>query len=227
MGKLPSSKLADQYQTYPTASAAAVAALRGITNKTWERGGGVLYNKEQNVYAATDPVGADDGTHFAASVGVPKGWVLHSTYHTHPAGALSTQFSEDDIDTAKQLKAPSYVLARADNKVRMFDPSSSKVQSSSDPTRFGTPGTKFSNGSLVDETPPKTPDAAATPAPAAAFPAAAAAPAPAAAAPAPAAAVPVDGSRITMKDFVNRHRAQTTKYKHTVVHIKSGAPKRP
>ena len=59
MAKPTPSKLADAYQTYPTASAAASAALRGITNKKYETGGGVLYNKEQNVYAATDPGGRE------------------------------------------------------------------------------------------------------------------------------------------------------------------------
>jgi hypothetical protein len=224
MSKPTPSRLSATYQTYPTPSAAAVAALRGITNKQAETGGGVLYNKEQGVYAATDPVGQSDGSHFSASVGVPQGWKLHSTYHTHPSGDRSTQFSDDDISTAQQLKAPSYVLARDDNKIRMFDPASSKVSKDAGAGKFAS--SRYSNGSLVDEAPPKTVDDTppktaddTPPAPAAA----AAAPAPA---PAPT-AVPVTGSRITMKEFVDRHRAQTTKYKHTVVHIKSGAPKRP
>jgi hypothetical protein len=217
MAKPAPSKLADAYQTYPTPSAAAVAALRGITSKTNESGGGVLYNKEQNVYAATEPVGQSDGAHFAAAVSVPQGWQLHSTYHTHPVGPRSTQFSDDDINTAQQLKAPSYVLARADDKVRMFDPASSKIskdQSSGDMLAK----TRFSNGSVVDETPP------APPAP----PAVAAAPTQAApVANPPATPVPVTGSRITMNDFASKHRAQTTKYRHKIVHIKSGARKRP
>lgn len=209
MGKPPRSRLADQYQTYPTANAAAVAALRGIDNKLEERGGGILYNKEQNVYAPTEPVGQDGGSHFQATLSVPKGWSLHSTYHTHPAGHLSTQFSDNDIDTATQLKAPSYVLAREDDKVRMFDPSSSKVKNDSDLAHPG--GGRYAIGSTVDETPPAPPVAAETP------PAAAAAPTP------PAAAVPISGSRrtpMTMREFVDHHRAQTTKYKHKIVHVK-------
>jgi proteasome lid subunit RPN8/RPN11 len=198
------SKLADSYQTYPTASAAAVAALRSIDNKQYERGGGILYNKEQNVYAATDPVGQSDGSHFAAAVGVPPGWQLHSTYHTHPSGARSTQFSDDDINTAQQLKAPSYVLARDDNKIRMFDPASSKVQKDSFPST-----NRYSTGSLVDETPPAPPTAP---------PAGTDAPPPAAPAQ-PAATTPVSGSRITMKDFAAKHRARTTKYKHKIVQV--------
>ncbi|HTV97797.1 MAG TPA: hypothetical protein VME42_17500 [Steroidobacteraceae bacterium] len=145
MAKPAPSRLADAYQTYPTANAAAVAALRSITNKQFERGGGILYNKEQNVCAATEPVGQNDGSHFVAAVGVPKGWQLNSTYHTHPSGDRSTQFSDDDINTAQQLKAPSYVLARDDNKIRMFDPASSKVSSERPPgSAFAT---KFSLGS--------------------------------------------------------------------------------
>jgi proteasome lid subunit RPN8/RPN11 len=213
MAKPSPSRLADAYQTYPTASAAAVASLRGIKEKNGERGGGILYNKEQNVYAATDPVGQNDGSHFAAAVSVPQGWQLHSTYHTHPSGQRSTVFSGDDIDTAQQLKAPSYVLARDDNKIRTFDPASSKVSKDSS-WKFS--DNRYSNGSLIDETPPKS-----TPEPA---PSAVATAAPS---PAPAATVPVAGSRVTMKDFVNHHRAQTTKYRHKIVHIKSGAPKRP
>lgn len=206
MAKPQSSKLADKYQTYPTASAAAVAALRGISDKGFERGGGILYNKEQDTYAATEPVGQNDGSHFAAAVSVPQGWQLHSTYHTHPSGMRSTQFSGDDIDTANQLKAPSYILARDDDKVRMFDPKSSKVS-----TDITNGRVSYSNGSLVDETPPTLPPAT---------PAVATAPPPTQAPPTPAspAAVPVTGSRITMKDFATRHRAQ--KYKPKIVHIK-------
>jgi hypothetical protein len=226
------SRLADQYQTYPTADAAATAALRGISDQKSEYGGGVLYNKAQNVYAATEPTGQGGNAHFEASVGVPQGWQLHSTYHTHPAGEpRSTQFSPNDVSTAQQLKAPSYVLARADDKIRMFDPASSKVLKDDSNSQL-----KYSLGSVVDETPPKAAD---TPAPASAGvpapslpppPVAAATPSPAPAQPAPtapAATVPVTGSRITMDDFANRHRAQTTKYKHKIVHIKTGAPKRP
>jgi len=76
----------------------------------------------------------------------------------------------------------------------------------------------------VNETPPTPPPPPETPAPALADNATpAATPAPA---PAPAASVPVTGSRVTMKDFASRHRAQTTKYRHKIVHvkIKRGAP---
>lgn len=214
MSTAPRSRLPDQYQTYPTADAAAVAALRGIDNKREERGGGILYNKEQNVYAPTEAVGQSGDSHFQAVLSVPKGWQLHSTYHTHPAGQLSTQFSDNDIDTAKQLKAPSYVLAREDDKVRMFDPTSSKVQSDAGPAGFGR--VRFATGSLVDETPPKAPAPAAGDLTAPPSPPAAATP------PAPAAAVPISGSRRTptMREFVDHHRAQTTKYKHKIVHIK-------
>jgi hypothetical protein len=212
------SKLADQYQTYPTASAAAVAALRGITNKKTETGGGVLYNKDQNVYAATEPVGQADGAHFSAAVGVPKGWQLHSTYHTHPLGYDSNKFSEDDINTAQQLKAPSYVLSFGDNKIRNFDPATSPISKNSAGTMAG--GTRYALGSVVDETPPKVADA-----PAAAPPTADTSPPTADTS--PPAAVPVAGSRITMKEFASRHRSKTTKYQGKVVHIKSGAPKRP
>jgi proteasome lid subunit RPN8/RPN11 len=212
MAKPQPSKLADQYQTYPTANAAAVAALRGIANKKVESGGGILFNKDQGTYAATEPVGQSDGSHFSAAVGVPNGWQLHSTYHTHPSGDRSTQFSNDDINISRQLKAPSYILAQDDDKIRMFDPTSSKVLN--DRSIGHASNNMFSNGSLVDETPAPPPSDAATPPP----------PPPP---PATAAVVPVTGSRITMKDFAAHHRARTTKYKHKIVHIKTGAPKRP
>jgi len=213
MGKPPVSRLPDGYQTYPTADAAAAAALRGITEKQYERGGGILYNKEQNVYAATSPVGQSDGSHFAAAVGMPKGWELHATYHTHPSGDRSTQFSEDDINTAQQLKVPSYILPFDDNKVHMFDPSSSKVLKDTTAASGRFP-VKYSLGSVVDETPPETPPSVAS-----------ADPAPTTS-PAPTSTTQVSGSRI-MSRFAASHRAQTTKYRHRVVLIKKGAPKRP
>jgi proteasome lid subunit RPN8/RPN11 len=220
MPKPAPSRLANSYQTFPTASAAAVAALRGITNKQVETGGGILYNKEQNVYAATDPVGQGDGSHFAASVGVPQGWQLHSTYHTHPSGDRSTQFSDNDIATAQQLKAPSYILARDDDRVHVFDPASSKILSDPSSDRFSS--NRYSNGSLVNEattTPPAL--ATAPPPPPTQAPTVGDAPAAtASASTAPAATVPVAGARIApMNDFASRHRA--AKYPHKVVRIKT------
>jgi hypothetical protein len=206
MAKPTPSRLADSYQTYPTPGATASAALRGIDTKKYERGGGILYNKEQDVYAATDPVGQSDGSHFAAAVSVPPGWTLHSTYHSHPSGKRSTQFSEDDINTAQQLKVPSYVLAYDDNKVRIFDPATSKTSKDDFGDKMST--ARVSNGSVVDETPPKN-----------AAPSVATASPPVPTTPAPATTVPVAGSRITMKDFVAHHRAQTTKYKHKIVNV--------
>lgn len=204
MAKTSPSRLADNYQTYPTASAAAIAALRGITNTKNESGGGILYNKAQNIYAATEPAGQSDGSHFAASVGVPQGWSLHSTYHTHPIeGDRSTQFSDEDVSTANQLKAPSYILARADDKIRMFDPASSKVlKDSAGSSMVG--GRSYSLGSPVDETPPPPPLAAAVPTPTSP-------------APAPIAEAPISGSLI-MDDFAAKHRA--TKYKPKIIQIK-------
>lgn len=145
MVTLAPSKLAEVYQTYPTARAAAVAALRGIDNTQYERGGGVLYSESQNLYAATEPAGQDDDAHFAVGVRIPQGWSLHSIYHTHPLGPRSTQFSGDDVASARQLKMASYMLARADNKIRVFYPSNSKV--STDSVVVGC----FAYGKVVDE----------------------------------------------------------------------------
>jgi hypothetical protein len=119
-------------------------------------------------------------------------------------------FSDGDINTAKQLNAPSYILSQDDNKIRMFDPNSSKVQKLNASGRYN-----FSYGSTVDETPPKA-DTAAAPA----APVSPAAPTASAPPPAPATTTPVTGDKITMKDFADRHRAKTTKYKHRVVHIR-------
>lgn len=218
MAKPTPSRLADAYQTYPTASAAAVAALRRITNKNTETGGGILYNKAQNTYAATEPVGQNDGEHFSASVGVPQGWQLNSTYHTHPSGDRSMQFSDNDISTAQQLKAPSYVLARDDNKVRVFDPASSKVLPDTASGKLS--NLKFSYGSVVNETPPTptTPALATAPPATQAPPVGDTAPATASVTGTPAETAPVSGSRVTMTEFAARHRAK--KYKHKVVHVK-------
>ena len=144
MVTLAPSKLAEAYQTYPTARAAAVAALRGIDNTQYERGGGVLYSESQNLYAATEPAGQDDDAHLAVGVRIPQGWSLHSIYHTHPSGDRSNQFSSHDISTAKQLKTPSYLLSIDDNKIRVFDPASSKVSKDSMVARFA-------YGNVVDE----------------------------------------------------------------------------
>lgn len=145
----PSSLKDGDLGTYDSANAAAIAGLRSITEEQAELGGGVLFNPKTGKYAYTQPVGQGKGAHFSAAISVPAGWQLKALYHTHPKGDNSTWFSQDDISMAHQLKLPSYILPRADNKIRMFEPGKTPVTrgsgSQSDPHEYST-------GSDVDET---------------------------------------------------------------------------
>lgn len=152
---LPSA-LGDGYVTYPSADQAAMAALRSIQEKHVETGGAVLFNPQAGHYAYTQPVGKNDTGHFSAAVQVPPGWQMAALFHTHPVGARSTEFSPDDIDMARQLKVPSYILPLYDGKVRSFDPASSPVSKS--------PQGPFAVGSVVEDAPPPAAAAAADPA---------------------------------------------------------------
>lgn len=140
------SRLPAQYSSYDDMQGAAIAALRGISEKHVESGGGILYNPATKKYAFTSPVGQLDDAHFSATVGVPQGWQLKGLYHTHPQGVESTKFSSDDVAQAKQLGVQSYILARYDDRIRLFDPVTSPITRSA--------GAYSSLGSLVDESPP-------------------------------------------------------------------------
>lgn len=74
---------------------------------------------------------------------MPAGWQLDSLYHTHPQGPQSSLFSEDDISTAQRRKVPTYVLSRYDNRIRSFDPATSKVSKSANG--------EYAPGELLDE----------------------------------------------------------------------------
>lgn len=140
------SALPEQFGTFDTREQAQIAALRSIRERKVETGGAILFNPASGQYAYTATVGQEDAAHFWAAVRVPAGWQLDSLYHTHPQGPQSSLFSEDDISTAQRLKVPSYVLSRYDNRIRRFDPASSRVSKS-------VTG-EYSAGELLDETAP-------------------------------------------------------------------------
>jgi hypothetical protein len=158
----PSALAQGEQGSYATAEAAAVAGLRSIANQNTEVGGGVLYNNQNQKYAYTQPVGQQNGAHFGAAIQVPSGWKMQALYHTHPVGAQSTLFSDDDTNMANQLKVPSYILPRQDDTIRRFDPGS-KINSDSSAY-----GAKVDESQLPAPAPPPAANATATDASAAA-----------------------------------------------------------
>jgi hypothetical protein len=145
MPQLPVSKLADGSKTYGSrkeAMQAAMAAVRG-GDKHVEVGGAILYNSLTNQYGFTTPAGELNGAHFGARVQYTTPWKVDSLYHTHTAGERSAKFSADDLDMASRLKVPSYILARYDNKIRMYEPGKHPVVKSVEGN--------FSLGEIVDE----------------------------------------------------------------------------
>ena len=138
--------------TYKSAQEAAIAGLRSLKQQNAEWGGGVLYNPATGMYAYTQPTSQGDGYHFSARIQMPRGWQLSAIFHTHPSGDNSLMFSGDDVNMAQQLKVPSYILPADDNKIRLFDPTASKVVASHlDPSKT------YFNGSIVSESPATDP----------------------------------------------------------------------
>lgn len=156
-GKVPPSALKDGDQgNYDTVESAAIAGLRSVTGQDMEYGGGILQNKQSGKYAYTQPVGQGQGSHFGARVQVPQGWQMSATFHTHPNGPNSTNFSGDDVNMAQQLKMPSYILPYQDNTIRKFDPAdraSNHVYNSGDPDRAYAPGVSVTEGPIPDGVP--------------------------------------------------------------------------
>ena len=127
-GSMPAvSALSDSFGSFDTREAAQIAALRRISENRVEAGGAVLFNPCTQQYVYTANVGQQDAAHFEAAVRVPPGWQLDSLYHTHPQGPQSSVFSQEDIRVARRLNVPSYMLSRYDNKIRKFDPATSRI----------------------------------------------------------------------------------------------------
>lgn len=151
----PVSAVQDYTRVYPSATAAAIAALRAITGHHDEHGGGILYNPKTKQYVYTAPVGIDDDAHFSAAIQYPDPWQLAGLYHTHPSSGSygesavppgdTEMFSPNDVDVAKQLKVPSYILSYFDNKIRSYDP---KIGQTSLNAQFGG---VVAPGDVVDE----------------------------------------------------------------------------
>jgi hypothetical protein len=144
--------------TFDSVESAATAGLRSINDRSTEFGGGVLYNPQTKKYAYTVPTGDGNGEHFSARIQVPQGYQLQGLFHSHPTGADSTAFSNDDINMANQLKMPSYILPYADNKIRRFDPGKTSIN-----RNVMNPDRTMAYGAIVNENPQPQPQTAQAP----------------------------------------------------------------
>jgi proteasome lid subunit RPN8/RPN11 len=108
---------------FPDINAAALAALDSITDKQREYSGLLLKRVSDGTYSYTVPVpGSEESFEVTASYD-PKQFSMAGIYHTHPGVGESTHyFSPADIDTARKLNLPSFILPHSDGQMRRFDP---------------------------------------------------------------------------------------------------------
>ena len=62
------------------------------------------------------------GYQFSASIEIPEGGILVAIYHTHPSGAMSQYFSQDDTTFAELNDLASYIGVQDKKTIIYFDP---------------------------------------------------------------------------------------------------------
>lgn len=116
--------------------AAAYAFKNQIDPKNHTEQAGVFYGTPAG-YQPSIPVTQREHDHFALRAAIPKGDTLGAIFHNHPGDDdRAGFFSPDDIQTATQLKVPSYIMFQ-DGSLRKFVPGTTKTHN----MRF--PGDRF------------------------------------------------------------------------------------
>lgn len=88
---------------------------------------GMIYKDADGKYRYSTTV--PGGENFNLQAAVPKGSSLAAIVHSHPGkDALGQVFSPSDLDTANQLKLPSYVRFMDANDTRVYRPGVTKTQ---------------------------------------------------------------------------------------------------
>jgi len=115
-----------QEPAYPTVDEAAIAAERAALPRshTYEYGG-AIYRASNGLYGFTEPQTSHDPYHI--EVRAKFAGALVAIYHTHPGTTPSSrEFSQDDKDTARSLKVPSYIGVVMDQTVRRYNPTTNR-----------------------------------------------------------------------------------------------------
>jgi hypothetical protein len=144
--KVPPKALLDAACVWsPDMNAQAVEVLRRLPPSKREQAGAI--------YARTGPEGLKEycyslpveGTNDDFQFASEKGLQLAGMFHTHPDDKHSEQFSPNDTEVATTLKRPSFILDKATQDVRRFDPGTTR------PDRRGmSPGQVVGNVSRRD-----------------------------------------------------------------------------
>lgn len=111
----------------PDMNAQVVEVLRRLPPSKREQAGAIYARSGPEglkEYCYSLPVeGTDDNFAFASE----KGLQLAGVFHTHPDDKHSEQFSQNDTEVATTLKKPSFILDKATQDVRRFDPGQARV----------------------------------------------------------------------------------------------------
>ncbi len=112
---------------FPTLDQAAAAVLRALPNNGLEHAG-VLLKDADGAFGYSTSVQQYQDT-FALKAQITSGLKLAGIYHTHPGNDdLAGYFSPNDIDTAEQLKVPSFIRFDSNGSVRKYVPGQTRTE---------------------------------------------------------------------------------------------------
>ena len=113
--------------TFDDLDAAANAFAATFPNAGSETAG-MLYKDATGKYRYSTTIPGTD-EHFQLTAAVPKGAILAAILHSHPGkDALGQVFSPNDLQTADQLRLPSYVRFLDANELRVYRPGVTKTE---------------------------------------------------------------------------------------------------
>lgn len=122
---------------FDSLDSAASAFKKQIDPANHTEQSGVFYGTPDGKYQSSIPVSQKEHDRFALRAQIAKGSSLGAIFHNHPGDDERAQvFSPEDIQTATQLKVPSYVMFQ-DGSIRKFVPGTTKTRN----MRF--PGDRF------------------------------------------------------------------------------------
>ena len=110
----------DAFDTTDEAASAALHTVQDVSRETNSEFGGLLYSFEGKVFYTDVVTDKSPGT-VTLRGKMPKGAKLVGIFHTHPGMSdIAEQFSQSDLDVARTLKVPSYIIATKSGHIHCF-----------------------------------------------------------------------------------------------------------
>ncbi len=106
---------------YSSSLNAVEAGLKAASAHYRSEYGGIVYELNGHYYY-TPPVTVEESSEVRFEIEILRSAHIVALYHTHTPGALSSLFSQDDIEVANKLHVPSYIFVLDKSEIKCYVP---------------------------------------------------------------------------------------------------------